>query len=95
LRTAPDPETGFILRTLLIHEYRRLHLRDPLLPERLLPAGWPGIRAAQLCRAIYGRVFAASEIYLTEVAADLEGALPPAQRSTLERFGGIAAGIDA
>ncbi len=90
LRIPPHPETGFILRTLLIHEYRRLHLRDPLLPERLLPAGWPGIRAAELCRAIYGQVFAASEIHLSEVAAQLDGALPPADRSILERFGGIA-----
>jgi phenylacetic acid degradation operon negative regulatory protein len=89
LREPPDPQTGFILRTLLIHEYRRLLLRDPLLPERLLPAGWPGIRAAELCRAIYGQVFAASEIYLSEVASHLEGDLPPAERSTLERFGGI------
>jgi phenylacetic acid degradation operon negative regulatory protein len=90
LRAAPDPETGFILRTLLIHEYRRLHLRDPLLPERLLPPGWPGIRAAELCRAIYGQVFAASEIHLSAAAAQLDGALPPADRSILERFGGIA-----
>jgi len=89
-RAAPDPETGFILRTLLIHEYRRLHLRDPLLPERLLPAAWPGLRAAELCRAIYGQVFAASEIHLSEAAAHLDGALPPADRSILERFGGIA-----
>jgi phenylacetic acid degradation operon negative regulatory protein len=89
LRTAPDPETGFLLRTLLIHEYRRLHLRDPLLPERLLPPGWPGIRAAELCRAIYGRVLAASEVYLSEAALQLDGALPPADRSILERFGGI------
>jgi phenylacetic acid degradation operon negative regulatory protein len=90
LRAAPDPETGFVLRTLLIHEYRRLHLRDPLLPERLLPPGWPGIRAAELCRVIYGQVFAASEIHLSEAAAQLDGALPPADRSILERFGGIA-----
>jgi phenylacetic acid degradation operon negative regulatory protein len=90
LRAPPDPETGFILRTLLIHEYRRLHLRDPLLPERLLPAGWPGIRAAELCRTIYGQVFAASEIHLSQAAAQLDGALPPADRSILERFGGIA-----
>jgi phenylacetic acid degradation operon negative regulatory protein len=93
LCTPPDPETGFIVRTLLIHEYRRLHLRDPLLPERLLPPAWPGIRAAELCRSIYGRVFAPSETYLSQAAADLEGALPPAQRATLERFGGINAGI--
>ena len=43
----PIPQTGFILRTLLIHEYRRLHLRDPLLPKRLLPANWPGHQAAR------------------------------------------------
>jgi phenylacetic acid degradation operon negative regulatory protein len=86
----PDPQTGFILRTLLIHEYRRLHLRDPLLPQRLLPSGWPGIRAAQLCRGIYGRVFAASERHLSAVAAQLDGILPAADHSIMQRFGGIA-----
>ncbi len=85
-----NPLTGFILRTLLIHEYRRLHLRDPLLPQRLLPPDWPGIRAAELCREIYGSVFAASESYLSEAAALLEGPLPPPDRSVMKRFGGIA-----
>ncbi len=33
------PLSGFVLRTLLIHEYRRLHLRDPLLPQRLAARG--------------------------------------------------------
>jgi phenylacetic acid degradation operon negative regulatory protein len=89
LAAAPDPLTGFLLRTLLIHEYRRLHLRDPLLPARLLPAGWPGIRAAELCRAIYGRVLAASESYLTAQALNLDGGLPSADQSVLERFGGV------
>ena len=86
----PDPETGFVLRTLLIHEYRRLHLRDPLLPERLLPPEWPGTRAALLCRALYTAVFAASETHLSRVGAQLSGALPPAAPAVLERFGGIA-----
>ncbi len=85
-----DPETAFLLRTLLIHEYRRLHLRDPLLPPKLLPAHWPGTRAAQLCREIYIRVFAASERYLSAVAARLTGALPQPDRSILRRFGGLA-----
>lgn len=92
LRAEPPPPIGFTLRTLLIHEYRRLHLRDPLLPPRLLPADWPGIRAAALCRSIYARVFAASERYLDETGAQLDGALPPADASVLERFGGIAPG---
>jgi phenylacetic acid degradation operon negative regulatory protein len=90
LREPPDPETGFVLRTLLIHEYRRLHLRDPLLPERSLPPKWPGTRAALLCRALYAAVFAASETHLSSVGTQLSGALPPADLAVLERFGGIA-----
>jgi phenylacetic acid degradation operon negative regulatory protein len=84
-----EPEAAFILRTLLIHEYRRLHLRDPLLPESLLPAHWPGTRAAALCRDIYVRVFVPSEIYLSAVATRLSGALPPPDRTVLQRFGGL------
>jgi phenylacetic acid degradation operon negative regulatory protein len=90
LHQPPDPQTGFVLRTLLIHEYRRLHLRDPLLPERLLPPEWPGTRAALLCRALYAAVFAASETHLSKVGAQLSAALPPADPAVLERFGGIA-----
>lgn len=90
LRAPPAPRTGFVLRTLLIHEYRRLHLRDPLLPERLLPAAWPGIRAAALCRAIYAAVFAPSETYLSDIGLRLDGTLPPADPAVLTRFGGIA-----
>jgi len=90
LSRVPGPETGFVLRTLLIHEYRRLHLRDPLLPERLLPPEWPGTRAALLCRAVYAAVFAASETNLSRVGAQLAGALPSADPAVLERFGGIA-----
>jgi len=84
-----DEQACFSIRTLLIHEYRRLHLRDPLLPARLLRAGWPGTRAAVLCRDIYAMVFAPSEIYLSRVAARLNGPLPAAGAQVLHRFGGI------
>jgi phenylacetic acid degradation operon negative regulatory protein len=84
-----EPQDGFLVRTLLIHEYRRLHLRDPLLPAQLLRPNWPGGRAAQLCRDIYGRVFGPSEAYLSRVAARLKGAVPPAEASIMQRFGGI------
>jgi phenylacetic acid degradation operon negative regulatory protein len=87
-----DGEAAFIVRTLLIHEYRRLHLRDPLLPPRLLRAQWPGTKAAELCRDIYARVFAASELHIARVATQLEGELPPADPSIMKRFGGIVPG---
>ena len=33
-------EGAFVVRTLLIHEYRKIHLQDPLLPPELLPQDW-------------------------------------------------------
>lgn len=84
-----DPQACFIARTLLIHEYRRLHLRDPLLPPRLLRSDWPGTQAAALCRDIYARVFAASEAHLSRAATQLDGPLPPPDAAVTQRFGGI------
>jgi phenylacetic acid degradation operon negative regulatory protein len=88
-RSSIEPLDSFLVRTLLIHEYRRLHLRDPLLPAQLLRPNWPGARAAALCRDIYVRVFGPSETYLSRVASRLSGALPAAEPSVLQRFGGI------
>src|ERR1700723_3109314 len=52
-RRATDPKDCFLVRTLLIHEYGRLHVRNRLLPAQLLRAAWPGVQAAALCRDIY------------------------------------------
>jgi phenylacetic acid degradation operon negative regulatory protein len=86
---ALDPARSFIVRTLLIHEYRRLHLRDPMLPPRLLRANWPGTQAAQLCGDVYSRIFAASELHVSAVASRLGGPLPAADPSVQRRFGGL------
>jgi phenylacetic acid degradation operon negative regulatory protein len=60
---------------LLIHEYRRILLRDPNLPDELLPASWSGLEARQLCQALYHDTLQASEAYLIETVLTLEGAL--------------------
>jgi phenylacetic acid degradation operon negative regulatory protein len=88
-RTPVDERDCFVVRTLLIHEYRRLHLRDPLLPPKLLRADWPGARAALLCRDIYARVVLRSDAYLSRIAARLDGPLPAVDSSVMERFGGL------
>jgi len=82
-------ERAFLVRTLLIHEYRKIHLQDPLLPVSLLPPDWAGTRAYALSGRIYARLFAASEAYLSVTARRLSEALPPAQRLTYARFGGL------
>jgi phenylacetic acid degradation operon negative regulatory protein len=59
-----DDEQAFLLRMLLIHDYRRLLLRDPELPDALLPEDWSGRQARVLCKELYKHIEAASERYL-------------------------------
>lgn len=83
---APTPEVAFVVRTLLIHEYRKIHLRDPVLPDLLLPDDWVGSAAYELCRELYRTVFRAAERHLTLHAQTLSGALPPTSRAARARF---------
>ena len=85
-----DPRTAFVVRTLLIQEYRKVLLRDPQLPRELLPAGWHGTAAYQLCRNLYRGLHAAADDYLGEVMETADGPLPPPSGSYLQRFGGLA-----
>jgi phenylacetic acid degradation operon negative regulatory protein len=87
--TSPEPLPGFQIRTLLIHEYRKIHLRDPLLPAALLPADWVGTDAYRLCREIYERVAEPAERHLSACGARLDGPLPPATAELSGRFGGL------
>ena len=87
---AAPPDLAFQIRTLLVHEYRKIHLRDPLLPTSLLPKDWIGTRAYALCARLYAKVFSRAEFHLAENASTLTGPLPPPLDSTFERFGGLA-----
>jgi phenylacetic acid degradation operon negative regulatory protein len=95
LPTAPGllkrttPPSSFVIRTLLIHEYRKVLLRDPLLPKALLPADWPGGVAHRLCSDLYRPLFASAEEYLSRCVATSQGPLPAASADALSRFGGL------
>lgn len=86
LHAKPDPAplAAMAARTLLIHEWRRIVLRDPGLPLALLPADWPGEKARMLVRAIYARLRGPSEIWLNRAG------LPPHRDAAAfdSRFGG-------
>ena len=90
-RTLLDPAQAFIVRTLLIHEYRRVLLRDPQLPPALLPLDWPGAAAYALCRDFYRLTHRAAERHLLATLATAHGGLPPAAAEFYERFGGLNA----
>lgn len=88
-RAAPAPDVAFVIRSLLIHEYRKIHLRDPLLPHSLLPEDWIGARAYELCRALYRKVFLPAEEHISATAETLSGKLPAPSADTYTRFGGL------
>lgn len=78
---------AFTARILLIHHYRRVVLRDPLLPTALLPSDWPGRAARQLCGEIYRGLVPASEQWLDRHGTNEAGALPKAGAELGLRFG--------
>ncbi|WP_028303793.1 phenylacetic acid degradation operon negative regulatory protein PaaX [Oceanospirillum maris] len=84
-----DPEDCFLVRTLLIHEYRRILLKDPQLPEELLPSDWEGTAARLLCRNLYRLVAEKTEQHLDQILETAEGPLPNASATFYKRFGGL------
>ena len=65
------------MRVFIIHCFRRIVLRDPLIPAPYLPEGWPGFAAREATAAIWRALFRASEAWLDANAASAYGPLPP------------------
>ena len=81
-----EPATAFLARSLMIHDYRRLLLRDPELPAELLPTLWPGEQARALCRTLYQRLLPDSEAYLDQQLQLANGEVPSATHLLTQRF---------
>lgn len=80
------PHEAFYVRTLLIHEYRRVLLRDPNLPTEFLPADWPGVQGRALCEALYRDLLTHSERYLVDTLQTSRGALKRTPRAIEQRL---------
>ena len=52
-RKPPADHSIFLLRVLLMHEYRRILLQDPELPAAMLPRDWEGYAAQSLTGDLY------------------------------------------
>lgn len=90
-----DPQQCFVAQTLLLHEFRRVLLRDPQLPTQLLPEDWPGSSARALCRDIYLITQRHAQRHLMSVLESPSGRLPQAAPYYYERFGGLESTRDA
>lgn len=84
-----SPQQCFVLRELLIHEFRRVQLRDPQLPEILLGQQWPGHAARELCAELYEQLLAPSQEHLLGLLDTAEEDTPKAGESLYRRFGGL------
>ncbi|MEQ9564037.1 MAG: phenylacetic acid degradation operon negative regulatory protein PaaX [Woeseiaceae bacterium] len=84
-----DPKLAFLIRMLLIQEYRKVLLRDPLLPAELLPPKWHGTAAYQLCRNLYRSVYISADEFMSAFMETADGPLPPPAPEFYTRFGGL------
>lgn len=85
-----DGKHAFMLRTLLISEYRTIALQDPRLPKELLPEPWAGATAFTLCKNMYQLLLPASEGFLQENVRTADGPMGRAGDLLYQRFGGLA-----
>ncbi|MGH1539129.1 MAG: PaaX family transcriptional regulator [Arenicella sp.] len=77
------------LRLLLIDEYRRIILRDPHLPNELLPLNWVGGDAYALCKKIYQALLGQTDrLYLDLVTNAGPGLLKDLTHHYSQRFKG-------
>jgi phenylacetic acid degradation operon negative regulatory protein len=83
------PEQAFVIRTLLIHAYRRVQLHDPMLPVELLPDPWPGSEAYELARALYRMTQAGAEQHVLAALRREDADAPDADAAFYQRFGGL------
>jgi phenylacetic acid degradation operon negative regulatory protein len=80
---------ALLVRILLIHDYRRAVLKDPLLPAQLLPRPWAGTAARALCSTIYRTVLPAAEHWIDTHAQNDVGPLPAVDRDFRQRFASL------
>jgi phenylacetic acid degradation operon negative regulatory protein len=81
-----DGEAAFIGRTLLIHEYRRILLHDPDVPEALLPGNWPGAEARKRCARIYLSLCKAADLWAVSCCEVTGSPLGQPGKDYLKRF---------
>ena len=84
-----DAAQAFQIRILLIHQFRRILLKDPNLPFELLPSNWLSLNARNLSSNLYQLVVFAGEEYFMQFARTSEGFMPPLHPMFYKRFGGL------
>jgi len=83
-------QQAFLLRTLFIHEFRRVLIKDHELPSSMLPKAWPGIATMKLAEELYHQLSSDSINYVTSHLTNADGFLPPTSGTFNLRFAKIS-----
>jgi phenylacetic acid degradation operon negative regulatory protein len=81
-----DPEDAFLARTLLVHAYRRVVLREPEMPAELWPAAWIGEEAYAVAATCYQALSGPTDEHLRAVCAAGGINLTPLDPTYADRF---------
>jgi phenylacetic acid degradation operon negative regulatory protein len=82
----PAPLPALLARLMLIHDYRRIVLRDPMLPSKLLPQDWIGREAYAAAGILYHVLAKPAESWIDKHLHDDRGALPLPHAAFRGRF---------
>jgi phenylacetic acid degradation operon negative regulatory protein len=82
----PEPLPALLARLMLVHDYRRIILRDPMLPPRLMPADWIGRAAYRQAHRIYRKLVRPAERWIDTHLHGEDGRLPPPDEAFRQRF---------
>ena len=88
--TGISPATALIIRLLLVHRFRTVHLHDPRLPAAALPDKWPGRAARQLFSQLYRRLSPAADAFVARTFLTASGPLPASTPTTNRRLETLA-----
>lgn len=81
-----DPQLSFLVRTLLIHKYRYILLKEPELPHELLPSDAITHHARQITEQLYLRLRESSDEHFLQLAESESGAFKGPKEPYLRRF---------
>jgi len=76
----------YLLRLILVHEYRRILLNDYELPQNMLPANWSGYQACTAVKQLYGHLAKPSTRFIIKNMQDAGGYLQKPIDSFKKRF---------
>lgn len=76
----------FVVRTELVHEYRKFLFSDPGLPKELLPDNWNGTRAMMLFKQYYLLLADPASCFFEQIFKKKTMTLVRKHRHTMQAF---------